>query len=103
MTYIPSISIISHYFRRRRTLALGIAASGSSLGGTLHPIMLNRLFHGPIGFKGGVRASAALNFGLLVIALPLMRPRLSPSKPKNFFSKMRAFSRDTPYVVALIG
>ncbi|KAH0582132.1 hypothetical protein H2248_011785 [Termitomyces sp. 'cryptogamus'] len=69
MTYVPGMAGIAHYFRRRRAVALGIAASGSGVGATVHPIMLNSLFHGRAGFRTGVRASAGLNTGLFVIAL----------------------------------
>lgn len=51
LVYTPAISIIGHYFHRRRALAMGIASSRSSLGGVLFPIMLDRmLFHTSIGF-----------------------------------------------------
>jgi MCP family monocarboxylic acid transporter-like MFS transporter 10 len=103
MTYVPSMSIVSHYFKHRRTLALGIAASGSSLGGMLHPIMLNRLFHGSVGFHNGVRASAGLNLALLVIAIALTRPRLPPRQPIKFFSNVGSYARDLPYVFMTIG
>jgi MFS family permease len=31
--FLPSISIISHYFMKRRALAMGICTTGSSTGG----------------------------------------------------------------------
>lgn len=103
MTYIPSLGVISHYFQRRRALVMGIAASGSSLGGVIHPIMLNKLFHGPSGFQKGVRYSAAMNLILLFIANCLMRTRLPPRKGGNMFAGTGAFARDPPYVLAVIG
>ncbi|KAJ7433451.1 hypothetical protein B0H11DRAFT_2296850 [Mycena galericulata] len=36
--YIPSVAIVSHYFQKRRALAMSIVASGSSLGAVVHPI-----------------------------------------------------------------
>jgi len=105
ITYIPGLGVIAHYFQRRRALALGIAASGSAVGGALHPIMLNSWFHGSVGFHQGVRASATLNLGLLVIALLLMRTRLPPSSSKSGSTiiNIRAFSRDPPYVITVVG
>ncbi|ETW75410.1 MFS monocarboxylate transporter [Heterobasidion irregulare TC 32-1] len=103
MTYIPSLGVISHYFQRRRALVMGIAASGSSLGGVIHPIMLNKLFHGPSGFQKGVRYSAAMNLILLFIANCLMRTRLPPRKGGNMFAGTSAFARDPPYVLAVMG
>ncbi|KAK7693165.1 hypothetical protein QCA50_002731 [Cerrena zonata] len=107
MTYIPSLSIVSHYFSRRRPIAMGLVAAGSSLGATLHPIMLNNLFNNPkVGFATGVRASAGLILGLLVIAFAMMRTRLPPKKAVGFlgiWSSATRFSRDWAYVCAVCG
>ena len=35
--YQPSISVISHYFEKRRSFAMGIATSGAALGGVIYP------------------------------------------------------------------
>jgi len=47
---------------------MGIVASGAAVGGIIHPIMLNQLFNGKVGFHNGVRISAGMNGVLLVIA-----------------------------------
>ncbi|KAK0224155.1 major facilitator superfamily domain-containing protein [Armillaria fumosa] len=103
--YIPGIAVVSHYFQRRRTFAMGIATSGSGLGGTVQPIMLNRLFYGRVGFNNGVRISAAFNAGVLIIALLLMRTRLpsTPRKDGSTLSHMRTFFREGPYIATVVG
>ena len=60
---------------------MAIVASGSSTGGTLHPIMLNNLFNGrhAIGFGGAVRASAGMVAGCMAIAIAVIR-KDRPSK-----------------------
>ena len=107
MTYIPSLSIVSHYFSRRRPIAMGFVAAGSSLGATLHPIMLNNLFNNPkVGFAVGVRASAGLILGLMVIAFSMMRTRLPPKKAVGFlgiWSSATTFVQDWAYVCAVCG
>jgi len=105
ITYVPSISVLSHYFHRRRALAMGIAVSGSGVGGAVHPIMLNKLFHGPVGFHNGVRASAGVLGGLLIIAILLMKPRLPPTSRKHgsTLGDLRVFLRDPPYVIMVFG
>ena len=45
----PALCVVGHYFRRRRALAMGIVAAGSSVGGVCLPIMFSRLFD-QIGF-----------------------------------------------------
>ncbi|KAK0447182.1 major facilitator superfamily domain-containing protein [Armillaria borealis] len=103
--YIPGIAVVSHYFQRRRLFAMGIATSGSGLGGAVQPIMLNRLFYGRVGFNNGVRISAAFNAGVLIIALLLMRTRLpsTPRKDRSTLLHMRAFFREGPYVATVVG
>lgn len=60
---------------------MGIVVVGSSLGGIVFPIMLNRLFKS-LGFGSAVRASGYLILGCLVIANLLMKPRL-PGRKKG--------------------
>ncbi|KAG2133321.1 major facilitator superfamily domain-containing protein [Suillus clintonianus] len=104
LIYIPSITIISHYFRRRRTLVMAFVASGSSLGAIVHPIMLNNLLNGPVGFANGVRASAGLVSVFLVIACLCMRTRLHPpAKPVNYIVAARKCIRDVPFVLMVAG
>ena len=61
---------------------MGIVASGSSLGGLVHPIMLNNLFHGSqaIGFGRGVRASAGLVIGVEFLAILLIKTRYAEGR-----------------------
>ncbi|KAF8810257.1 MFS general substrate transporter [Phlegmacium glaucopus] len=103
--YIPALGIISHYFERRRALATGIATTGSAFGGAIHPIMLNALFHGPVGFNSGVKISAGMIAGLLVISLLLMKPRYPQNRKKavSILHSFRVFLRDLPYVIMILG
>ncbi|KAJ7857458.1 major facilitator superfamily domain-containing protein [Mycena olivaceomarginata] len=75
---VPSLAVVSHYFLKRRALAMVIVASGASLGAVVHPIMLNNTLHTSLGFPSSVRASAGLITGTLLIACSMMHPRLQP-------------------------
>ncbi|RPD54175.1 MFS general substrate transporter [Lentinus tigrinus ALCF2SS1-7] len=105
MLYLPSISIVSHYFHRRRTLAMTMVSSGSSIGAVVHPIMLNNLLSNPsIGFAVAARANAGLISGLLLIACLLMRSRIAPSaKAVHLWTMAKRFGKDRPYVFAALG
>ncbi|KAF5383077.1 hypothetical protein D9615_004876 [Tricholomella constricta] len=105
VTYVPGLAVIAHYFQRRRALAMGIATSGSAVGAAVHPIMLNQLFHGRVGFHAGVRASAGMNLGLIVIALLLMKPRLPPKSRKqgSTLLDLKTFLREPAYVTTISG
>lgn len=82
-----------------------IILQGSALGGALQSIMLNKLFHGPVGFHAGVRANAALNFGLLAIALLLMKPKPNTVSRKqgSLRRELFVFMSDPPYVFMVMG
>lgn len=104
LLYIPSIAVISHYFARRRVLAMSIVAAGSSLGSVIHPIMLNNTLNGSLGFGNSVRASAGLVAGMLLIAILLMKPRLPPpAHTTPLLPAIRKFSKDSAYVWTTAG
>jgi MFS family permease len=102
LTFLPSVGIVAHYFQRKRGLAMGIVVMGSGLGGAIHPIMLNQLFFGCVGFHNGVRASAGLNAGLLLIGNLLVRTRLRPRHASTSVP-LTSFAKDKRYVFTLIG
>ncbi|TFK70229.1 MFS general substrate transporter [Pluteus cervinus] len=78
--FLPSLTVVSEYFRRRRSVAMGLVIAGN-LGGCLYPVMLNNLFGRSWGFA--VRAVAYLDLGLLIIANFIMRKRLPPRSQKG--------------------
>ncbi|KAJ7766713.1 MFS general substrate transporter [Mycena metata] len=103
MAYLPSITVVSHYFQRRRSLAMIIVSSGAAFRSVVHPIMLNNTLR-RLGFTNAVRASAGLVSGLLLIACIMMRLRLPPSAIHlPFWKSLRRFSRDKAYVFATMG
>ncbi|POY70774.1 hypothetical protein BMF94_6185 [Rhodotorula taiwanensis] len=75
LLFIPSLSIQSHWFAKKRSLAIGLVASGTSVGGICFPIMLNKLIANPkVGFTNGVRAVGAVVAGCLLVANLIMSP-----------------------------
>ena len=46
--YIPSLAIMPQYFTTHIGLAIGVAASGSSVGGIIYPIMFYKLIGKPL-------------------------------------------------------
>ncbi|EJU03434.1 MFS general substrate transporter [Dacryopinax primogenitus] len=101
MLYLPAISIISHYFQKRRALAIGVVQSGSSTGGIVFPILLSNLFV-EVGYVWAVRITGFIMLGLLLAANLLASPRLAPKKdhPKP---DLRRFFTDPPYITAVLG
>ncbi|KAF8841531.1 MFS general substrate transporter [Paxillus ammoniavirescens] len=105
LLFLPAISITSHYFRRRRTAAMGVVLAGSSLGAVIYPIMLNNLFNGKAGFGWGVRAAAFIDLGLLLTANLVMKTRL-PSRRERPNCKpvdIKSILTDFGYWLCVIG
>ncbi|KIM41326.1 hypothetical protein M413DRAFT_146525 [Hebeloma cylindrosporum] len=101
ISYIPTLGLPTHYFKRRRPLVLGLTSSGAAMGAVIHPLLLNKLFKGSIGFHNGVRISGAINVTLLIIACAIMRTRLPP-KPILHHSPIKSWLKEPAYVTAVI-
>ena len=104
LLYVPSMAIVSHYFDKRREQVMTFASSGAYLGAVVHPIMLNNTINGQLGFANGVRASAGLISGLLLIACLLMRTRLPPSESRvDFLVAAKKCGRDSAFIFGCLG
>lgn len=83
---IPGSGIVPRYFERNRGLALGVAVSGSSIGGVFWPIVFNQmLHHSSIGFPWAMRIAGfvmipLLAFCLLTIREPIQKGNKSTDK-----------------------
>ncbi|KAL4933973.1 MCT family MFS transporter [Aspergillus undulatus] len=95
-----SMTSINTWFRRRRALALGIAVSGSGLGGVIFPIMVTRIIP-VLDFGWAIRICGFMSLFLLIIMNLTVRSRLNHQKktplchPLDF---VRPF-REIPFVV----
>lgn len=67
--YGPSLAVIFQHVSKRRTLAMSLVASGTLLGAVIHPLMLNHLFNGCIGFSRDIIASVGFVSVLMLICL----------------------------------
>jgi predicted MFS family arabinose efflux permease len=92
--FVPSVAILPQYFQKRRALANGIAASGSSFGGVIYPVMFNQL-QNSVGFPWATRAIAFLSLGTCIFSCSVMRPRFKP-KERRALVQLYAF-KDAQY------
>ncbi|KAG9127643.1 hypothetical protein FRC07_011229, partial [Ceratobasidium sp. 392] len=104
LLFLPSIGVISHHFRRRRSLAMGIVTSGSSCGGIVFPIMLNKIFQ-RTGFAWGVRSTAFVILGCFIAANLMMRTRLPPKsqRPPAPSPDVKGIVTDTAFQLSVAG
>jgi hypothetical protein len=97
------MAVISQHFSKRRTLVMSLVMSGTSLGSMIHPIMLNHLLNGTVGFARGVRASAGFVSALLLIACLSMRTRGLPVPTVGYTTVVRKCSRDVLFILMTLG
>ena len=94
----PSLGCVSTYFFKKRGMAIGLAVSGSSLGGVIFPIIVSRMIK-EVGFGWAMRTCAFLILGLMIFANLFLKARFPPTK--RAFSFM-AFIRPLQEVPMLL-
>ncbi|KAH7341378.1 MFS general substrate transporter [Rhizoctonia solani] len=93
----PMIAVIAHWFKARRGVAIGIAASGSSVGGTIIPIVARQLIP-MIGFKWAIRVISFILMAVVVVAIVTSRRRLPPVHVSGGLFNLKAF-RYAPFTL----
>lgn len=96
LIFVPALAIIPTYFSTKLGLAVGIAASGSSLGGVIYPIVFYNLVDS-IGFAWSVRTIGFIVLGTLLLPVFVMKMRIKPAKPRAFLD-WSAFT-DWPFAI----
>ncbi|KAL4802445.1 major facilitator superfamily domain-containing protein [Aspergillus unguis] len=67
LLYIPSLTLVSRSFTRKRAVALGVATAGAPLGGVIYTLMFEQLLP-KVGFPWTVRIIAFVMLGLFAAA-----------------------------------
>ncbi|RFU80718.1 major facilitator superfamily transporter [Trichoderma arundinaceum] len=101
LTFLPATAILSQYFQKRRAFAMGIAGTGSPVGGIIFPIIFSHLLP-KIGFGWTTRVIAFIILGLSVIPAIFMRPRVPPSGRVRSLIDSSAW-RDSAFITFSIG
>ncbi|KAN0140868.1 Major facilitator superfamily domain containing protein [Lactarius tabidus] len=78
LVFGPVMSAMAHWFKKRRSTALGILAFASSIGGTVFPIMFRNLLV-TVGFKWTMRIIAAILGVAMGVTNLTIRRRLPPT------------------------
>ncbi|PCG98252.1 Major facilitator superfamily domain, general substrate transporter [Penicillium occitanis (nom. inval.)] len=92
--FVPSVALLPQYFRKKRALANGLAASGSSFGGVIYPIMFDQLQR-RVGFPWATRAIAFVSLGTCTFSCLVLRARFLPTERRSLI-QLSAF-KETQY------
>jgi MFS family permease len=93
-----AIPVCGTWFRRHRALAFGVMVAGSSIGGVVLPIMVQRLIP-RIGFGWTMRAVAFLFLGLLIITNLTVKSRLPPARRPFHFVELVSPFTERPFLL----
>ncbi|CCH40725.1 Monocarboxylate transporter [Wickerhamomyces ciferrii] len=75
----PLVSVVSHYFLKKRAMFSSIATLGGSFGGVIFPILLRELFP-KIGYEWSMRVFALICGFCLIFPIILCKERINNSK-----------------------
>jgi len=77
MIFYSSMAAVVSWFFKKRALALGVTAAGSSFGGVVFPIMVTRLVN-EVGFGWAMRICAFIILALMIVANLAIVSRIPP-------------------------
>ena len=100
LVFYPAMSATGTWFKKNRALAFGVMAAGSSLGGVIFPIMVERLV-ASAGFAWAMRAAAFLILGLLLYANFTVKSRLPPTPKAWSFQEFVDPLRERPFFLVV--
>ncbi|OCL08237.1 MFS general substrate transporter [Glonium stellatum] len=98
--FVPSVAILSTYFTTKIASATGLAASGSSLGGVIYPIVFHKL-QPQIGFGWTTRVIGFIILATLFVPNIVMKVRVLPAHRRALLD-LPAF-KEVPYTLFVAG
>ncbi|OJJ96895.1 hypothetical protein ASPACDRAFT_34002 [Aspergillus aculeatus ATCC 16872] len=103
LLFYPTIAAINQWFDRRRGLALGLAVSGSSLGGIFWTEVIQHMLD-HIGFGWTVRASGFISLAFLIPSCVLIVTRPpEPDEHQQMQLDFKAILSDATYLLFSVG
>ncbi|KAJ2891665.1 MFS monocarboxylate [Zalerion maritima] len=99
LSFLPATGVVSQYFKRKKSIALGLASAGSPTAGILFPVIFTKV-EDKIGFAWGTRVLGFTLLALSVIPLTAMHTRIPPSKGRRSLVDVEAF-KDWPFMAYL--
>ena len=96
LVFCPALALVSTYFSKNRSLAIGIGASGTATGGLVFPVIVQQLLH-KIGFPWTVRIIGFVMLAVMAVTITFFKTRLPPRK-SGALIEWSAF-KELPYLL----
>lgn len=96
LVFCPILALVSTYFSSKRSLAIGIGASGTATGGVVFPVIVQQLLP-RVGFPWTVRVIGFVMLALQCVTIAFTRTRLPPRKSGPLV-EWQAF-KEVPYAL----
>lgn len=82
--FLTAVATISTWFTTKKSLAIGLASSGSSIGGVIYPIVFREL-EPMIGFPWAIRVIGFITLGTNILAFTILRSRHKSEERRALF------------------
>ncbi|KAI8073222.1 major facilitator superfamily domain-containing protein [Gongronella butleri] len=104
LVYAAVMTILPTWFLKRRSLAMGVASSGSGLGAIVLTFVLNAL-NGSVGPAWAYRVLGFIILGLCVLANLLVRERVKVQRQARKLNEVFSLSilKDVTFVLWMVG
>ncbi|EIW79979.1 MFS general substrate transporter [Coniophora puteana RWD-64-598 SS2] len=100
LLFFPAASATATHFKKYKATALGIVMAGSSVGGVIFPIMLQRMFN-ELGFAWAVRVSGFICLACGIVGTVTVSSNLDRKDPGPWIDKTTL--RDATFILLLGG
>lgn len=100
--FMCALACTSGWFHKRRGLAFGTLATGSSLGGVVFPILVSNLIN-HVGYGWAMRTCAFIILALLVVANLTLKSRFKPAPLKVSRDQLGKPFREIGFLLLLVG
>jgi len=98
--FMPPLTVVSSYFRSKRSYALAVTAMGTGTGSVIFPAVVQYLIP-QVGFPWAVRYAGFVALFIAAVSVTLIRPRLAPRKAGPLI-EWGAF-KEVPYLLYTLG
>uniref|UniRef100_A0A8H7NCK1 Major facilitator superfamily (MFS) profile domain-containing protein n=1 Tax=Bionectria ochroleuca TaxID=29856 RepID=A0A8H7NCK1_BIOOC len=100
LLFNPALSVVGHWFCKRRALATGLACTAGGLGGIGFSLIIQHLAP-RIGFPWAMRVVALISLVLLLVANVFLRKRIPDNKDAKLYMDFRLL-RDAKFAITVL-